>query len=157
MYYNTRHSRTGHLFSGRYKAKLVEGDQYLLKLARYVHLNPVKVRRIKMLELEQRRSHLRNYKWSTYPAYAGFTKKENWVNYGPLLALVCERSKKKEECCREYVEMGIAETDEELKNMTIGLNKVPTICSGGSMNSDASIAPSLQPHTVAHRWGLQSV
>ncbi len=115
MYYNTRHSRTGHLFSGRYKAKLVEGDQYLLKLARYVHLNPVKVRRIKMLELEQRRTHLRNYKWSTYPAYAGLTKKEKWVNYGPLLALVCERSKKEEERYREYVEMGIAETDEELK------------------------------------------
>jgi len=37
----------------------------------------------------------------------GLTKKEKWVNYGPLLALVCERSKKEEERYREYVEMGI--------------------------------------------------
>lgn len=32
----------GHLFRGRYKAILVEEDAYLVELARYIHLNPVK-------------------------------------------------------------------------------------------------------------------
>ncbi len=41
VYFNLRHGRHGHLFDGRYKAKLVEGDEYLLGLSRYVHLNPV--------------------------------------------------------------------------------------------------------------------
>jgi putative transposase len=42
--FNRRHSRTGHVFQGRYKAILVEWDAYLLKLARYVVMNPVRVR-----------------------------------------------------------------------------------------------------------------
>ena len=47
VYYNLRHKRHGHLFDGRFKAKLVDGDNYLLALSRYVHLNPVKVARVK--------------------------------------------------------------------------------------------------------------
>ena len=39
---NRRHGRTGHLFQGRYKAILVDGDSDLLELARYVVLNPVR-------------------------------------------------------------------------------------------------------------------
>ena len=41
VYFNRRHRRHGHLLDGRYKAKLVAGDEYLLKLTRYVHQNPV--------------------------------------------------------------------------------------------------------------------
>ena len=33
--------RVGHLFQGRFKAKLVESTEYLLQLSRYMHLNPV--------------------------------------------------------------------------------------------------------------------
>jgi hypothetical protein len=39
---NRRHRRVGHVFQGRYKAILVEADAYLLELARYVVLNPVR-------------------------------------------------------------------------------------------------------------------
>jgi len=39
---NRRHGRVGHLFQGRYKAVLVEKESYLLELARYVVLNPVR-------------------------------------------------------------------------------------------------------------------
>ena len=39
---NRRHERVGHLFQGRYKAILVDGDAYLLELSRYVVLNPVR-------------------------------------------------------------------------------------------------------------------
>ena len=42
IYYNRCHQRHGHLLDGRYKAELVAGDEYLLKLSRYIHLNPVK-------------------------------------------------------------------------------------------------------------------
>lgn len=40
--FNTRHGRVGHVFQGRYKALLVQKDAYLLELARYVVLNPVR-------------------------------------------------------------------------------------------------------------------
>jgi putative transposase len=39
---NRRHGRAGHLFQGRFKGILVERDSYLLELARYVVLNPVR-------------------------------------------------------------------------------------------------------------------
>lgn len=39
---NRAHKRVGHVFQGRYKAILVEKDSYLLELARYVVLNPVR-------------------------------------------------------------------------------------------------------------------
>src|SRR3954452_14733921 len=39
VYYNRRHNRVGHLTQGRYKAQLVEGNDHLLKLTRYIHLN----------------------------------------------------------------------------------------------------------------------
>ena len=38
VYDNLRHHRVGHLTQGRYKARMVEGNQYLLKLSRYIHL-----------------------------------------------------------------------------------------------------------------------
>ena len=40
--FNRRHRRVGHVLQGRYKAILVDQDTYLLELARYVVLNPVR-------------------------------------------------------------------------------------------------------------------
>jgi putative transposase len=59
---NWRHKRTGHLFQGRYKAVLVDGDSYLLELVRYVHLNPV---RAKMVDLPEQ------HPWTGHHAYCG--------------------------------------------------------------------------------------
>ncbi|MBU4304052.1 MAG: transposase [Candidatus Omnitrophica bacterium] len=40
--YNKIYNRTGHLFQNRYKSILCDKDEYLLRLIRYIHLNPVK-------------------------------------------------------------------------------------------------------------------
>ena len=60
--FNRRHKKVGHLFQGRYKAILVERDSYLLELARYLVLNPV---RAKIVTSPQR------YRWSSYRATLG--------------------------------------------------------------------------------------
>lgn len=39
---NRAHARVGHVFQGRFKAIVVDKDNYLLELARYVVLNPVR-------------------------------------------------------------------------------------------------------------------
>jgi len=44
--HNRRHGRVGHVFQGRYKAILVEKESYLLELARYIVLNPVRARMV---------------------------------------------------------------------------------------------------------------
>ena len=41
-YFNIKRRRAGHLFQGRYKALLIDVDNYLLELSRYIHLNPVR-------------------------------------------------------------------------------------------------------------------
>ena len=55
--YNKMVHRDGHLFRGRYKAILVEEDAYLVELARYIHLNPVKAGLVKNPEKHQWTSH----------------------------------------------------------------------------------------------------
>ena len=34
----------GHVFQGRFGAKLVDRDEYLMELVRYIHLNPYRVK-----------------------------------------------------------------------------------------------------------------
>ena len=115
VYFNLRHGRHGHLLDGRYKAKLVEGDEYLLGLSRYVHLNPVRVGGIEKKPIEEQREYLRGYRWSTYPSYIGKRAPYDFVEYGPMLVEVGGKGKERRRRYQEYVETGIGEEDEELK------------------------------------------
>lgn len=113
VYFNLRHGRHGHLMDGRYKAKLVAGDRYLLALSRYVHLNPVKTGIVKIRSLKDRRQCLREYAWSTYPGYIGLGKKFDFVEYGPMLAIVGGKGQLKVTRYRAYVERRIVDDDED--------------------------------------------
>ena len=42
--FNRQRRRSGHLFQGRFKAHLIDTDEYATTLLRYVHLNPVRPR-----------------------------------------------------------------------------------------------------------------
>jgi hypothetical protein len=59
---NWRHSRNGHLFQGRYKAILVDADEYLVQLAGYLHLNPVRAGMVQSPA---------DCPWSSHRAYLG--------------------------------------------------------------------------------------
>jgi REP element-mobilizing transposase RayT len=63
--FNRRHKLFGHLFSGRYKALIVDssGNGYLKTVCDYVHLNPVRAELLKADE------PLQAYAWSSYGAY----------------------------------------------------------------------------------------
>ena len=63
--FNKLRGRSGHLFQQRYKAVLVDTDAYLLELARYIHLNPIRSKLV---------SDPCRYRWSSYPAYMGRTR-----------------------------------------------------------------------------------
>lgn len=60
VYYNVKRNRCGHLFQGKYKSILVDKDNYLLELTRYIHLNPVRARIV---------ANPQEYKWSSYQDY----------------------------------------------------------------------------------------
>jgi REP element-mobilizing transposase RayT len=59
-HFNIKRKRTGHLLQGRYKALLIDVDNYLLELSRYIHLNPVRA------AIAER---LGGYRYSSYRAY----------------------------------------------------------------------------------------
>ncbi len=102
-YFNLRHNRHGHLFDGRYKAKPVQGDEYLLSLSRYVHLNPVRVGPLQTVD--ERRKVLSAFYWSSYLQYIGRRKKLPFVTFAPTLSLVSGRNAVRR--YREYVEQGL--------------------------------------------------
>jgi REP element-mobilizing transposase RayT len=90
IYYNRNHKRSGHLFQGRYKSVLVEGESYWNILSLYIHLNPI---RAGMVE------KLREYKWSSYHDYVNVRKRNKWVNSEAVLAGICSDQ---QESRREY-------------------------------------------------------
>jgi len=68
--FNQRYRRVGHLFQGRYKAIIVEKDNHLLSLCRYVVLNPVRVGLIKRPE---------QWRGSSYRATIGLVKRPSFL------------------------------------------------------------------------------
>jgi putative transposase len=88
--YNRRHATPGHIFQGRFKAILVDKDNYLLELCRYVVLNPV---RAKMVE------KIAHWTWSSYPATAGLKTPPVYLTTDWILGLF---SKKRGIAQRKY-------------------------------------------------------
>lgn len=125
VFYNRRHQRAGHLMQGRFGAQLVEGDEYLLKLSRYVHLNPVHVGSARALGLKERIAALRAYRWSSYRGYVGLGRPLEWMSETPVLAMMPGKASRRRREYRMFVEAGLAETDNAflsaLKDSPLGL------------------------------------
>lgn len=64
VYFNRRHGHSGHVFEQRYKAFLVDRDNHLLQVSRYLHLNPVAAKLVKKPQ---------DYRWSSYRGVFSFT------------------------------------------------------------------------------------
>jgi len=114
VYFNLRQRHSGHLVQGRYKAPLVEGDTYLHRLSRYIHLNPVHTREAKDWTVQQKRQRLRAYRWSSYREYLDGTRKSEIVDQAPILAMMGGSKEQRRRKYRRFVESGLTTDDEEL-------------------------------------------
>jgi len=115
-YFNLRHRRAGHLTQNRYHSSLVEGNNYLLRLSRYIHLNPVFIKTLITETLNNRICYLRDYRWSSYRSYAGLSVLDNFMDYEPILTMMPGLSKKNQQIkYQKYVEGGVAFTDDEFQ------------------------------------------
>jgi putative transposase len=83
--YNRRHKTDGALFRGRYKARLVEDEEYLLALVRYIHLNPVKAGLVKTPSV---------HPWTSHRYYLKGNKNVKWLVTDEIMGRF-GRSKKK--------------------------------------------------------------
>ncbi len=98
-YFNRRNGRSGHLFQGRYKAIVVDVDQYMLELSRYVHLNPVRTGMVKKPE---------EYSYSSYRSFIGLgRRKEEIVFKDRIWGMISGDRKRAAQNYRRYVEEGL--------------------------------------------------
>jgi len=87
--FNYQYHRTGTLWEGRYKATLLDSEQYLLACSRYIELNPVRAGMVNQPE---------DYPWSSYHANALGNSDKLLVAHNVYLAL----GKGHEERCNNY-------------------------------------------------------
>ena len=59
---------------GRFKSLLVDEDEYLMPLSRYIHLNPIRTSRFKDADFPTKSEYLKNYAWSSFPGYCYLRK-----------------------------------------------------------------------------------
>ncbi len=70
-YFNRKYKKTGPLFETRYKASLIDSDEYLMHISRYIHLNP---------------GDWQAYPYSSIHAYFGVGQ-EDWLQPGRIIEL----------------------------------------------------------------------
>jgi len=109
--YTQRHNRLkktdGPLFQGRYKAILVDRDVYLLQLTRYIHRNPIEMKRPTVSQLSE-------YHWSSYPAYIGKAKPQKWLEREMTYHML--DSKQRYKGYATYISQGVDEETAQLYN-----------------------------------------
>lgn len=102
--YNRRHGYDGQLFRGRYKSILVEEDDYLLELVRYIHRNPLRAGIVDNVE---------QYPWSSHHSYLS-TEKLNWLHKDFILEML---SSDYEKSCKAYQQFIAKEDSAEISEI----------------------------------------
>lgn len=126
-WFNRRHHRIGHLFQGRFNGIVLEPSR-ALSLSRYVHLNPVRIKRFRLDKADRKRArsgvgefadkelirerlaYLRGYRWSSYGAYAGSTRAPKWLSIDGVLGMIGGKTVAEQKTAyRQYVEREVRE------------------------------------------------
>ncbi len=90
--FNRNNLREGHVFQGRFKAILVEKEAYLLELAHYIVLNPVRAGIVENVE---------QWLWSSYRMTTGLESCSDWFDRDWLLSGFAKR---RDLAVRQYME-----------------------------------------------------
>ena len=80
MYFNKSYKRSGTLWEGRYRSCLVQNEQYLLELYRYIELNPIRAGMVQEPS---------EYAWSSYPCN-GLGKKTDLITPHPAYLAIAQ-------------------------------------------------------------------
>ena len=83
--FNRKYRRSGHLYQGRYKAFLIEADNYLLEVSRYIHLNPLRMR--SKDPVGKRWNNLLNDETTSLAGYLNVKKRKEFVCYKMIMGL----------------------------------------------------------------------
>ena len=90
-WFNYHHNICGHVYQGRYKAFLVDADNYLLEVSRYIHLNPVRKSSHKKSTNDNQLAYINRCYWSSLPGYLNKKRIVDFVDYKTVLDMVNSR------------------------------------------------------------------
>ncbi|UCE50991.1 MAG: transposase [Desulfobacterales bacterium] len=111
--FNRFHDCDGPLFRGRYKSILIEADNYLLHLVRYIHRNPLKAGFTDRLD---------KYIWSSHKGYLSNAEKWNWLHKNFVLMMFSPHKGESLERYRQFMAK-----DEESVSKILEKKKWPSI------------------------------
>lgn len=109
IYFNTRTERIGPLYQGRYKSILIQADEYIHQLSRYIHLNPVRAGIVK---------DPANYRWSSYRYFASQATPPKWLRIDLILTMFGTNLKKAKVLYKNFVLSGIGKEKSIILNNT---------------------------------------
>lgn len=101
QYFNTAYHRSGTLWEGRYRATLVDSEQYLLTCMRYIELNPVRAGLA---------THPGEYRWSSYHANALGTQ-DGLVSSHELYDRLGKSKPDRQQAYRELLRASLPQTE----------------------------------------------
>lgn len=115
MYFNRKHERSGRLFEGPFKAKLVEKDEYFSHLSTYIPLNPVELfwndwkgRGVPLKDLQKIKERIRRYRWTSLAAYFDRDIVPNLVSKSAFFEVFGGSLKDYEHMIDQYLHRGLS-------------------------------------------------
>jgi len=96
--YNRRHKKFGHIFQGRFKSILVDKENYLLELCRYIALNPVRAKLVARPD---------KWLWGSYRATAGLIKTPEYLTVDWILSLFGSDREIAQKKYQQFIRQGI--------------------------------------------------
>ncbi len=118
-YFNKKYQRTGTLWEGRFRATVIESEQYFLICSRYIELNPVRANMT---------SDVSEYRWSSYAHHAGI-KAESLITDHALYWALGNTPFEREIAYKAIISEGVANeeveaiTEATIKGWALGSDK----------------------------------
>ncbi|MCM8795567.1 MAG: transposase [Candidatus Omnitrophica bacterium] len=119
MYFNEKYQRGGVLFQGKFKSIIIDKDEYMMHLSRYIHLNPLELNNPNWKEegindLEKARNFLKIYRWSSFKDYIGIKNFPSVIEKDFILNFFKDAA-----CYESFVFSLLAEDLPKIKDLTL--------------------------------------
>ena len=117
-YFNRKYGRTGPLWEGRFKASVIDSEQYFLICSRYIELNPVRAGLV---------TYPSAYPWSSYAHHVG-NRLDSLISDHPLYWAMGNTPFEREAAYRQYLSESVAQAQADevgkaaLKGLVLGSN-----------------------------------
>lgn len=112
VYINKKYQRSGHLFQGRFKGIIVDKDEYLVTLSRYIHLNPVRAKTVQRPE---------DYRWTSYRAYIDKSVRGSLADTSDTLSYFSKTRGDASDKYKAFVEAAVGIEENPMKDIEAGI------------------------------------